>query len=97
MPRKIKGRNQGPKAQTGPTGNRAGEMPSEGMTAGDGAASNKIDCILEPVGNAKSWANNIKTVPYTLYRTIALKHANNKSNEPTTRTAGFIGYANMHT
>ena len=37
---------------------------------------------LKLADNAKLWALNIKTVPYTLYRTMALKYANIKTNKP---------------
>ena len=64
---------------------------------GDKATSYKIDYSLKSADNAELWALNIKTVPYTPYRTMALKYAEiiNQTN-PTTMTASIIGYANMH-
>ena len=54
-----------------------------GLTpTGDRATSYKIDYSLKSADHAKLWALNIKTVPYTPYRTMALKYANNKSNKP---------------
>ena len=71
----IKGR----KPRRGLQVTRQPEMPTVGATlTGDRATSYKIDYSLKLANNAKLGALNIKTVPYTPYRTMALKNTDNK-------------------